>query len=246
MSDKITKAIRNNNDLYEAVFDPLGATSHRTNSIWYSMEKTPPLYSNLVTLAKNWQPDDVFRAINDNYEQEKWNKWSIKDSFGALDLGEFGFKKLFDAHWIYPDATNFATPEESQHLRYEIVESVDGLSKWRTVWDADERLGKEIFHPNLLDNPKVYFVAGYEAEKIKSGCFVNKSEDVLGVSNFFAPDDNLDYRSGMLDFILDSIERVDIVGYERNRLTENLRLLGFEAIEDLTVWLKKRASSFEE
>jgi hypothetical protein len=239
---KTQQAIYNNNGLYEAIFSARKIEFKRNDLIRYSLEKTPPLYSNLVTLSKDWKPDDVFRAIDTNYEREKWEEWSIKDSFGVLDLTEYGFTKLFDARWIYLEAGKFAPYGAGGNLRYAIISSEDVLAAWRKAWDADEQLGKEIFSRKLLDDSKVYFVAGHEGKLIVSGCFVNRTDDVLGVSNFFAPDRNVKYWSEMIDFIFSSIGRMNIVGYERKELTDKLQTLGFETVGDLTVWLKKRNS----
>ncbi len=242
MIDKIEKAIRNNNDLYEAIFKNHNIRHHQTDSIWYSLEKTPPLYSNLVTTSKTWRPDEIFNSIALKYEQEKWDKWSIKDSFAVLDLSGYGFTRLFDAQWIYLKPADFIRSGEGKKLNYEIVNTVAALSRWRLAWDADEDLGKEIFDARLLDNRRVWFVAGYNDKEIASGCFVNKSDDVLGISNFFAPDEGVNHWSDMIGFIFDSIERSDIVGYERKELVAELQSLGFEATGNLTVWLKKRDS----
>ena len=240
MKNKRKKAIRNNNDLYEEIFRSQNIESNRVDSIWYCLCKTPPLYSNLVTVSEEWKPDDVFKAIDQKYEDEKWNEWSIKDSFGVLDLTEFGFGKLFDAQWIYLESAKFTPESKTKNLKYEIVKSEKALTKWRIGWDADEKLGEQIFSSKLLDNPGVYFVAGYDGKQIVSGCFVNRTGDCLGISNFFSLTKDSAYWSEMVSFIFDSIERLDIVGYERKEIVDKLRTLGFEPVGNLTVWLKER------
>lgn len=239
MKAKVEKAILNNNDLYEAIFNPQLIKSNRNNSIWYCLEKTPPLYSNLVTVSENWRPDEIFKKISTNFKKEKWDEWSIKDSFGTLDLSEYGFKKLFDAQWLYLETAEFTPVKTDKKLKYEIVKSEDILANWRISWDQDEQLGKQIFHPELLNNPKVCFIAGYDGEKIVNGCFINKTEDVLGISNFFAPDKNIEFWSDMINFVFDSIAFADIVGYQQKDIVKNLQQLSFEATGDLTVWLNK-------
>ena len=92
----------------------------------------------------------------------------------------------------------------------------------------------------MLDDPKVFFVAGFKKDEIVSGCLVNKTADVLGISNFFAPSETIDYWSEMINFIFNSIDFADIVGYERSNLVRKLQSFGFEIVGDLTVWLKKR------
>lgn len=231
----MAKAILNNNDLYEAVFSTHNVKTHQNDSIWYCLEKTPPLYSNIVTVSEDWQPNEIFRTIEANLKIEKW---SIKDSFNRLDLREYGFEKLFDASWIYLEAASFKPLKADSELICKIVESGEELSNWRIAWDADEKLGKQIFNAKILDDPNVFFIAGFDGKKIVSGCLINKTADVLGVSNFFAPDKSLKYWSEIIDFAFVSIEAADIVGYERKDLANELQSLGFETIGDLTVWLK--------
>ncbi len=240
MKDKLQKAIRNNNRLYEAIFSSHGIKSHFTDALWYCTAETPPLYSNLVTLSADWKPEDIFRSIDLKYEQERWSKWSIKDSFGVLDLSRYGLTKLFDARWLYLEPDNFKPTAEGPKLRYEILKTEAALSLWRRAWDAEEQLGKEIFDAKLLADESVYFVAGYSGDKILCGCFINRTDDVLGVSNFFSPVEDIGYWSEMIAFIYGSIERSDIVGYERIGLADKLRASGFESIGNLAVWLKKR------
>ncbi len=240
MKDKIQQAIYNNNGLYEAIFANHQIKFKQTDFIRYSLEQTPPLYSNLVTISKDWKPDDIFGNIDIRYENEKWDEWSVKDSFGVLDLSEYGFTKLFEAQWIYLEAEKFKPYGTNGSLHYEIVTTENVLSAWRIAWDSDEQLGKEIFNPKLLNNPKVYFVAGYDGKQIVSGCFVNRTDNILGISNFFAPDKDNKYWSETISFIFGSIGQRNIVGYERNELADTLQTLGFVVVGDLTVWLKNR------
>lgn len=240
MKNKLRLAIHNNNGLYEAVFSGHNIKFQRTDAIWYSLEKTPPLYSNLVTIAQDWRPDDIFSDIELNYERAAWEEWSIKDSFGVLALSAYGFAKLFAAQWIYLAAADFSPAGAQEKLRYELADNEAALAAWRIAWDADEQLGQEIFARDLLHNPRVRFVAGYKGERIVSGCLVNRTDDVLGISNFFAPGQEMRYWSDMIGFIFASIACLDIVGYERPEVAQGLREIGFEPIGNLTVWLKKR------
>src|SRR5689334_11827470 len=113
MNEKLQKAILNNNELYEAVFSAQDVNFNRTHSAWYSLEKTPPLYSNLVTVSDDWKPDEIFGLIDDNFKRENWESWSVKDSFAALDLKGYGFEKLFEANWFYLEAVRFTPPAEN-------------------------------------------------------------------------------------------------------------------------------------
>jgi hypothetical protein len=238
MNKKLEIAIRNNNDLYAAVFEPLQLDSFRNSSIWYCVEKTPPLYSNLVTVSQEWKPDSIFDKIESKFEKENWGNWSIKDSFAVLDLRKFGFEKLFDAKWLYFERANFAPTKTGTDCDFRIVESENGLSKWKIAWDQNKELGDKIFNAGLLDNPKIKFVAGYEREHLVCGCLINVTGEVLGFSNFFAPNESIEYWSDLLRFVHKSLKFVDIVGYERDQTLTNLLRLNFQVIGRLTVWLK--------
>ena len=241
MKEKLKKAILNNNDLYEAVFKPQNIKSHRNDAIWYCLEEIPPFYSNLVTVSENWKPDEIFKTIDENFKNENWNKWSIKDSFAALDLSDYGFKKLFAAKWFYLNAAKFTPIKAETELHFKIIKTEKDLSDWRIAWDSNEDLGKQIFHPEILNDPKLYFVAGYKNDRIECGCLLNETENILGISNFSAPEKNIEYWSEIIRFVFDSIKFTDIVGYERKDLTEKLKNLGFETIGDLIVWLRKNS-----
>lgn len=236
MTSRLQKCINNSNALYEAVFRPLGIGHVKTDSLWYTLEQTPPLYSNIVTLSPDWRPDRLFHDANFGFISTGWDRWSVKDSFGVLDLTGHRFFKLFDAKWMYLDISKFK-PSGSTDLKYEIVKTAGDLEKWRLAWNANEELGKSIFSDEMLEDPDIWFVAGSEGDSIVSGCLVNASDDVLGVSNFFAPDDSVDHWSGMIEFIRDRIRSADIVGYERE--IEKLQGLGFDSPGNLSVWVKR-------
>lgn len=240
MRNKRQLAIRNNNDLYREIFESRDTISVLSPTIWYSLEKTPPLYTNLVTVSEKWKPDDIFTEIDRKYEEEKWEEWSVKDSFSSMDLTEYGFAKLFEAQWIYLKKLKFMPKVSDENLSYRIIENESDLAKWRITWDSNETLGERIFSPKLLNNPRVFFIAGDDGKKNVSGCLVNQTENVLGISNFFSPEDDINYWSEMIRFIFDSIAHADIVGYGQKEIVAKLQLLGFEPTGDLTVWLKKR------
>jgi hypothetical protein len=239
MNEKLRKAIANNNDLYRVIFEQYQIKSQNNDFSWYCLEETLPLYSNLVTTSKDWKPDEIFHQIDSNFKLEGWSEWSIKDSFGEGDLTEFGFSKLFEASWFYLEPKSFVPLSEKTELHYEIVKSEQILGEWKLCWDADRELGNKIFTPQLLLNKDVFFIAGFSDKQICSGCFINETEGVLGVSNFFAPDKSIIYWAEIIQFIYKLVGHQDIVGYERQSTVENLKIIGFEEEGNLKVWLKK-------
>ena len=238
MDERLRKTIRNNNDLYGAVFSNLHVSFQETEEIWYSLEKAPPYYSNVVTRSRTWKPDEVFRKLDSTAIQNQWAGWSIKDSFSTLDLTLHGFNQLFQAQWMYLDVEHFNPITPHVNVEYKILAKEEEISAWRLAWDPNIDLGKRIFSPGLVKNPKIHFIASYQGDQLVSGCLVNQTDDVLGISNFFSPGNDISYWSDTICHILSSIGRMDIVGYERRELVKNLRNLGFQSIGDLIVWVK--------
>jgi hypothetical protein len=239
MNHKLEKAINNNHSLYQAIFSHYHIELRIKDNVAYTENQVPPLYSNIVTRSEEWRPDDHFRKIERNYEDEKWSEWSIKDSFRVLDLSKDGFGKLFDAQWIYLERNNF-NPIKPNHFQYQTIQSEEGLLSWRLAWNRDAALGQKIFNAKLLNDSNIYFLAGYDRGKLVSGCLVNETDDVLGISNVFAPDRGIVHWSGIVSFLLTLFTDKDIVGYELEKLVAELAPLGIEAIGNLSIWLKTR------
>lgn len=240
MNTKLKLAIQNNNDLYKAVFDAQHIPSSIDEDKWYCVQKVPPYYSNIVTRSENWKPDSIFEQIDSASLSENWDSWSIKDSFQTLDLSSHGFNKLFDAEWMYLTAANFMALESEPKVIYKILENIEELSEWRLAWDSNKEIGEQIFYEEMLGNSNVKFLAGYKDNQLITGCLINKTESIYGISNFFAPDESVEWWSMIVSYLYTSLGKIDLVGYERSALLKQLANLGFENIGNLTVWLKNR------
>ena len=236
MYNRLQKAIRNNLNLYELIFDTHQLRYHSTNEIWYSTEIAPRLYSNLITISEGWVPDDTLQIIDNAYKNQPRKQWSIKDSFAMLNLEDLGFIKRFTAQWIYLDSAKFIPQPQYKQLEYQIIQDEAELTIWKQGWGTYEEPGEEIFLPGLLNLPTVKFIAGYHQGQLLSGCLVNKTDGVFGISNFFSPSDDPGYWTDMLQFIFNEIEKNDVVGYEGDDVLENLKTIGFQSIGRLIVW----------
>lgn len=241
MKTKLEKAIDNNHGIYEAVFDSLGIAWTKTESIWYCLQETPPLHSNLVTRIASLKPDEIFQKINDTFQKESWDRWSIKDSFNDLDIHEYGFEVLFGAQWMYLDAKKFTPIPDDLDLTYTVAKSTDELAKWRSAWEkVNGELSAQIYIDSVVENKKLFFVMGENKEgEVISLCLLNKTDDVIGISNFCSPEaDVVLFWSSMIEFIQTTFGPIDIVGYERKVLLERLGALGIETVGNLRIWVK--------
>ena len=240
--NKVEKAIRNNNGLYNAIFDSHGIGHGQNGTAWYSLEEAPSFYSNLVTTSPDWQPDEIFEDIDKKYAGEQWRKWSMKDSFCKINLSRYGLTKLFEAQWIYLSAPEFKPSQTTSSIRYDLIKDELALSTWINGWDGNEteKLGAKIFAPSLLQNSDIHFVGGYESERLVAGFLINVTENVLGISNFFAPNEDIKSWTSAIKFVYATFGVKDIVGYEQGDRLSILQVLGFQTTGKLAVWLKKR------
>ncbi len=241
--EKLDLAIKNNINLYETIFKSNKVEFTKTRELFYSFRKTPHLHSNIITVSKKWQPELNFKKVDENYRKEKWDEWTIKDSFKELKLEDFGFKKLFDAEWLYLKTDNFLLKKKNTNIFYHIIRDEKYLEKWIIAWNNQERekFGKKTFKKILLKNKDLYFIAGFNKnKKLISGGLVNRKGKTLGISNFFSSKREIEDFSNLTAFIIHSIKCSAIVGYERLEMSKKLRKIGFNAVGQLRVWIKKR------
>jgi len=233
---KRTKAIQNNEALYASVFKAHGIELQKNEHIYFSTQKVPPLNSNICTKSPAWRPDAIFEEVAKTAEIEGWESWSIKDSFACLQLHERAFKKLFDAHWLYiPAHTSRSGGKPS--LSFLPVLSDADLARWVTLWGE----APELYTSAMLADPNLFFVIGTEDGEERYAALLNRTDDVIGVSNFFPKDKTTQRWADLLQYIYDAWGPVDVVGYERTEVLDALLPLGAEKVGDLTVWITAEA-----
>lgn len=234
MADHLRRAIDNNIGLYRAVLGRLGIEMQVTPDVAHTDAKVPAYYSNVVTRSERWRPDEGFRRIAAIAREERWPDWSIKDSHDALSLGPHGFERLFRAKWVHLDPARLRPPERS--LRFEVVRDEVGLSRWRRAWDANLPLGRTLFGTKLLGDPDLHFVAGHDGGRLVCGCLFNRTDDVLGISNFFAREEARECWAAAVSHVLDRLGPCGLVGYAREAVLADFEAIGFKAIGALSVW----------
>ncbi|HXW84219.1 MAG TPA: hypothetical protein VEJ86_07430, partial [Candidatus Binataceae bacterium] len=165
-----------------------------------------------------------------------------KDSFEMLDLQRSGFTKLFDAQWIWRE--NVAPPPRDAALgwRWTVITQAYALTEWESAWGAasGEASGQpRIFLPALLENRNVAIIAARDGEQIVAGAIANRSEDVVGMTNLFAPAHQAPAcAAGVLATLAERFPRLPVVGYENAAALDGARLLGYQALGPLRLWTK--------
>src|SRR5687768_12892402 len=222
MPDLLKSAIENNIALYEAVFTSHGIPFVRDRS-WYSDQLVPPLYSNLITLMRSWRPDKGFDRISGACKHDLWESWTLKDSYGDLDLTPIRFTRLFEGYWMaFEKAIDVDTTADTQWSR---VNTAEELNEWNEGWNVNENLVELTFRADLLDNPSMSFLLCRKDSNLVGGCIVVTSVGVHGISNYFG----LDGTSfiDLTTWIKNTIGLEPIVLYARLELAIQLERAGF-------------------
>ena len=239
LEDRYLRAARNNAEWCEAVCRAHGNPGEFHDDIWLNRNQVPRFYPNVGTLA---EPTPHQLGLIDELISGAHlpNGWAIKDSFSMLDLESRGFRMLFDAEWIYLPVLRLKEMTSARSsARWEIVRNDLALAEWESAWSksSGDSNKDRIFLPSLLESEDVALIAGCRDGRIVAGAIANRSNDVVGWSNFFAPAHEIfDHATASLAKIAEIFPDLPIVGYEHGDDLRNAHGLGFESLGLLRIW----------
>jgi hypothetical protein len=218
----VRHAARNNAELCHLVSRAHGAAGVFAADAWTSARRTPPLYPDAVTLEPEVDEVALLARI------DRAPGASVKDSFATLDLAPHGFRILFEAEWIH----RAADVPVADVPAWSAVADADGLAEWERAWAGDDP-PFDLFRPSLLAEPNLAFLRGMNA-----GAIVNRSDNVVGVSNLFARGGDLDnVWAGLVSEVSARFPGRSIVGYEPLGLLDAAHDVGFRSIGRLRIWI---------
>ncbi|MGV9269636.1 hypothetical protein ACWDRR_33860 [Kitasatospora sp. NPDC003701] len=226
----VRAAARNNAEWCAAMSRSHGLASGFGEQAWSAPTRTPLYYPDAVTLVSGVDPAVLAARIDTDAPGA-----TVKDSFADLDLTGAGFQMLFEAQWIHRPA---GAPATASDLAWDVVGDPDTLRAWALAWDDGDG-NADLFRPELLDDPATFVLAGRSADgQVVVGAVASRSDQVVGISNVFAPDGGSD---AAWPIVLDAVHRLfptlPVVGYEHgDDLAVALRH-GFEPIGPLRIWL---------
>lgn len=239
MNTERTKAIENSLGWYRSAFRANGIALDVTKDAFYSRVEAPPLFSNLATLSPSWRPNEIFHSIDSTFQREHWQEWTIKDSFRCLELEVHGFAKLFDAQWFYLHAEKFRPTHLKPKVLFRTVRTQQELKQWISDLGEGVSVGERIFHKNILDDIDVELVSWKNPDGASHVAVLNRTDGVVGISNFFASSQTELMWTGLLFYIFQKYGPIDVVGYEHADTLTKIRALGVEPAGDLSVWIKR-------
>ncbi len=230
---RLGAAVRNNAAWCDAMCRAHGIAGELTARAWTSRIRTPPLYPDAITLDPRTDEYTVLTRIDPS------PGCSIKDSFAALDLEQFGFAVLSDATWIHGSFDESTGINGDPRVFWSAVASVQTLTEWEQVWAGASEVAK-LFVPTLLDDPNISVISGAVDGTVVAGGVLNRLDDVIGISNVFGADAiGLDAAwNGLTRWAAEWFPGRAIVGYESGAELDAAVGVGFTPIGPLRVWLK--------
>jgi hypothetical protein len=164
--------------------------------------------------------------------------WTVKDSFSVLELSPLGFRQLFEADWIWCDASDAPIPGSGDTVWQPVTTSAQ-LERWEAAWrENGSPADSTVFLPELLANPTIALFAAYRGADIVAGCAANRSVEAVGISNLFVADGDEDLATaGAVNEVARFGAGLPIVGYLADERLARVRRLGFRTVGPLRVWL---------
>jgi hypothetical protein len=198
--------------------------------VWTSNTRSPVLYPDAISLDPQTTVDEVLERV------DRSPGCSIKDSFATLDAESHGFCTLFDAQWIVREPAQRLHP--AQGMDWAVVNGTDEFVAWERAWRGQTG-PVDVLRSSLLAVPSVTLLATFVGDEIVGGAILNRSSGVIGISNFFAPDDSIsEMWQGFLAFTDTLFPAATLVGYESGGNLSAARKLGFVTAGPLQVWIK--------
>jgi hypothetical protein len=241
---RVEKAARNNAGWCDTVCRAHGTSGEFHDALWLNRHPAPRFYPNVVTLAQDRtaaQLAQIQALVATNLP----GGWGVKDSFNSLDLAALGFRPAFEATWLWREPSRPLSKSTASGVRWTYIQTEPELAKWETAWSGDlannsSTKQPRLFLPTMLANPDVVFLAASKDESLVAGAIVNYADDVIGLSNVFAPPDNpLPFWTGCVAKIQERFPNLSIVGYERGPQLTIAQEVGFETLEALKVWIRQ-------
>jgi hypothetical protein len=244
-ADRVHQALHNNLHWYEVLCRVHGVPGERHPAYWVNHGTVPPYMSNLVTLEDERPATAQLRAIRGLILDDGKRSFSVKDAFHSLDLTSLGFGVLFDARWIHRAPSAAPPRDRRERLTWSVVQTAAELAEWERTWrgtaaNQDARGHDPIFVPALLAEGGLQFLLGRQDGTSVATAALNRSGDVLGLSNVFSDVPGAGpLFPGCVRLAHSLYPDLPLVGYERDAAAlADAEASGFEGVGELTVWVR--------
>jgi len=171
VDDRVLAAADNNARWCDLICRLHGIPTATEPGYWVARRRSPDLYPDAVTLLPHAAAEDVLRLADDG------PGCSVKDSFGTLDLAEWGFDEPFQAQWILREPLTSSAKFPST---WSVVETEEDLAAWAAAHGT-----RDTFRRELVRDPSVRVLAAHGPHGLSAGAIAHRTPSCLGVTNVF-------------------------------------------------------------
>jgi hypothetical protein len=233
-------AVRNNALWCDTICRSHGLPAEYDEHLWFVRGEAPRFYPNAVTLTEHGLAAQM-AGLRELIDERPGGALAVKDSFRTLDLGSLGFRVLFEAEWIWRPAGRALPGAGIFGARWARVRDPAELANWEQAWAGDNAVGlPRLFMPALLADTTIAFLAAYHDSRIFAGAIANRTGDVVGISNVFAPANQGErIWGGCISAATQIFPGLPLVGYESGDDLGLAQAAGFETLAPLRVWVRE-------
>lgn len=229
--DTVSQFVANNAAWIHEAVSAIGLPGEFTPVLWQNQHDMPPIFPNADTLGGT--ESEQLAAITALIKRRPGRVTAVKDAWARLDLTPLGFEPLFEATWIYRDASPLATPAEN--VRLERVTTAAGLRAFAVACNGEELAG--VYSPRLLSRPDIAWIAAHREGNIIGGVTAFLAHGMNGINNLFAPDNAI--ADGLIRAAVNAFPDVPACGYEGEDTAAPFLVLGFQTVGKLRVWIRQ-------
>lgn len=239
----LRSAVWNNAIWCDAVCRAHGTPGEFLTGAWVCRAPAPPFYPNIVTLAGK-EDTAALGYVQELLDQGLPGGWGVKDSFGSLDLSEYGFERLFEAEWIHKPGGSPPPQVDIPGVHWRRISRAGELQAWERAWlgegaDSPSQGRHRILLPALLGDESVVILGAFRGGQIVAGVIGTVSGDVVGVSNVFVRSEGrLPYLNGCVEQLQKRFPGRGLVGYEGGAALQEIHKVGFQSIGPLRIWVR--------
>lgn len=246
--DHVARAALNLALLDRAICTVHNRASQLTDSAWYCTLETPPHTPQMIALGGVDKTPQHHRVVQEIMERGVPGRWLVGDSFAAMELELFGFRKGSSRSWVWKEALGdegaIDLAPGSEPLSWERVSDGDRVAEWEDAWlictskTGGRASGKRRLPRGVLQLEGVQVLEGRRDGKIVSGCVANVGAEVVGLANLFLPhgQERDKWRRALIAKVHNAFPGLPIVGHAHGEDLLALIGLGFHEIGKMRLW----------
>ncbi|MFW5475113.1 hypothetical protein ACOCJ5_17515 [Knoellia sp. CPCC 206450] len=223
--ERLEVAVRASAAWYADVFEVHGIPNGSEDGLWSAAAEPPRWHSAAKTLRPGVPAERVVAAV------QRFRECSVADSYGDLDLGSHGFRRLFSASWVHRDPREGgATWPES----WSVVGDAADLARWNALHDT-----QDVLLPALLTHPRFTFLVRHDGDEMVAGAVLRDVGEAVELSNTWATSDGADEVTSLVACAAVLHPGLPIVGYDRGEALARLVDAGFAEVGPQVVWVRE-------